>query len=373
MTVHFVTATLGGGKSLICANRAREYLNSGRPVATNMDLYFDKYPDSYTTDKPYCIRLPDHPTSQNIKDLGFANETPDESKNGLLLLDEVGTWFNSHGWNHPDRKEFVDVLLHIRKLGWDCLFMVQDFEMVDKQARNSIGEFVVYCKRMDRLNIPFLSFITKLLTDKAFPMPRVHIGRVMYGQGSSAIRADTWIYRGTELFDFYNTKQIFDPNYEHGSYCYLKPSNYHYDKETILRAKKDYSRRSLKRLWHLRPPVLFFFILGLIAAFMFQALFFGVEKATAEEGGIDIPIQSDTAPSEPQNAETPAKVITSDIRLKGVFTVGSRTEYFFYLDGDRYEPAQDGFAYIPHTDCGAILIKDDFKQTVTCTYDEDFN
>lgn len=259
MSVWFVTGVLGGGKTLVSVSRAIPYLEKGRPVATNLDLFFDRFPENYTTSKPYCLRLPDHPSSNDLKALGYGNTSANEEKNGLLIFDECGTWFNSHGWNAPDRKEFIDVLIHIRKYGWDVMFLVQDFEMVDKQCRQAICEYLVTCRRTDKINIPVVSALTKALTGQPFPLPRMHIGTVMYGRTQKAIKADVWRYRGTELFDFYNTKQVFESNYPHGTYCYLKPSNFHYDKSTRAIAKADYRRRSFRRLWHIRPPVLFFF------------------------------------------------------------------------------------------------------------------
>lgn len=356
-SIHFVTGKLGEGKTLVAVSRALPYLNSGRIVATNLDLFFDKYPESYTTSKPYCIRLPDQPTSQDLKDLGFANTTKNVDRNGLLIFDECGTWFNSHGWKDSGRKEFVDVLIHIRKLGWDCIFIVQNFEMIDKQARNAICQYLVTCTRLDRLNVPILSFIVKTLTGKNLPLPRVHIGKVQYGHEARSPRADSWIYRGTELYDFYDTNQIFSPEYSSGSYCYLKPSNFHYDKETKLKAKKDYSLRSIQRLWHLRPPVLFFFILGMLTVFMFGLLKSAFSSATSD---------SDVVTEIVQISSEEGTHDVSHIKLRGVFSFGREYKYYFELNGQSYDPSEDGFAYLPFGKCGATLVKDDFKKSIVC-------
>lgn len=364
MTVHFVTGVLGGGKTLIAVSRALEYMRRGRPVATNIDLFFDKFPDNYTSDKPNCIRIPDHPTSQDLRDLGYGNTGYDEENNGLLVFDECGTWFNSHGWNDPDRKEFTDVLIHIRKLGWDVIFLVQDFEMVDKQCRNAIGEFVVHCRRTDKINIPILSFLTVAMTGKPFPLPRMHIGTVMYGKGANRIKSETWRYRGTDLFDFYDTKQIFSPSYDHGNYCYLKPSNFHYDKVTKQRAKKDYQRRSIKRIWHIRPPVLFFFVLGFFASILFTGLFSIFGAITEEEVILD-DVSSD------ESVLSVDDVLVDSIRLSGVFRQGNFVRYFFLKDDRRYDPAEAGFAYLPKGDCGATLVKDDYRKNIYCTRSDD--
>lgn len=44
------------------------------------------------------IRLPDKPSLNDLLAIGVGNTSYDESRNGLLVLDECGTWFNSRSW-----------------------------------------------------------------------------------------------------------------------------------------------------------------------------------------------------------------------------------------------------------------------------------
>src|SRR5665647_359571 len=81
----------------------------------------------------------------------------------------------------------------------------------------------VVCKRLDRLKIPVIGNIGRLLTFGLWSgkLPRVHIAAVNYGAGIEAVHADTWVFRGNELFGIYDTKQRFNRDYAVGPYSYI--------------------------------------------------------------------------------------------------------------------------------------------------------
>ncbi|WP_369596491.1 zonular occludens toxin domain-containing protein, partial [Salmonella enterica] len=141
----------------------------------------------------------------------------------LLVLDECGTWFNSRSWGDKDRQPVIDWFLHARKLGWDIIFLIQDVSIMDKQARLALAEHVVYCRRSDKLNIPFIGSIMNLLSGTRFSLPKIHFGIVKYGDNVNSITVDKWIYTGKSLYSAYNTKQAFTDNYPHGAYSYIPP------------------------------------------------------------------------------------------------------------------------------------------------------
>ena len=87
MAVYFVTGKLGAGKSLMAVARIKDYLERGRTVATNLDLYLEHL-ISKKSKTCTVLRLPDQPSVEDFELMGIANDTPDESKNGLLVLDE---------------------------------------------------------------------------------------------------------------------------------------------------------------------------------------------------------------------------------------------------------------------------------------------
>lgn len=250
MPTWFVTGKLGAGKSLAAVGRIRDYINKGLPVATNLDLYLHNL---IGKNPRQCrvYRLPDKPTVDDMWAIGSGNPTYDESKNGLIVLDECGTWFNSRNWQDKSRQPFLDWLLHARKLGWDIIFLVQDISLVDKQAKMSICEHVVYCRRMDRLKYPLIDSVLGLFKTE-LPKAKIHIGIVKYGTTPTSLTVDRWVYMGKDLYQGYDTKQIFRDSYDSGLYSYLPPWYTHgryqvkKDWRYFMRITKIYFRRFSK-------------------------------------------------------------------------------------------------------------------------------
>ena len=207
MAVYFVTGKLGCGKTLCTVGKIRDYLEQGRRVATNLDIYLDAMtkPDSRLS----ITRVPDKPRVDDLQAIGLGCSESDESKYGLLVLDELGTWFNSRNWRDKDRGDVIDWFRHARKLHWDIFLIVQDLESLDGQLVNALCEHLVVCKRTDRLTLPFIGPIFKSLGLQAV-FPKIHVAKVYYGQNESAMAVDRWWYRGKDLYPAYNTDQIFD-------------------------------------------------------------------------------------------------------------------------------------------------------------------
>lgn len=225
MPVYIVTGKLGGGKTLAMVGRMREYIQSGRPVATNVDLILDRL--CKRPPKSSVVRLPDQPTSADLLALGSVHDSGDESRNGALVLDECGTWLNSRQWQHKDRDAMVQWFLHTRKLGWDVYLVVQSLSMLDKQVRESLGEYVVTCRRLDRMRVPIFGLVGELLTLGWWNgrMPRVHLASVSYGVGQGAVFAEAWTYLGRDLYGAFRTTQVLmgapGEQVGHGAHCLL--------------------------------------------------------------------------------------------------------------------------------------------------------
>jgi len=211
MAVYFVTGKLGGGKSLAAVGRIRDYLRQGRRVATNLDLYLEHLCKAKS--KETVMRVPDKPRLEDFQLMGTGDGKPlddyDESRFGLLVLDELGSWMNSRTWNDKSRLAVLDWFLHARKYHWDVMLIVQDISIIDAQLRESLCEHLVICRRVDRLALPYVGSLFKLLTGKKMPLPRVHVASVFYGQSASAMRVDRWWYRGSDLYAGYRTGQVF--------------------------------------------------------------------------------------------------------------------------------------------------------------------
>jgi hypothetical protein len=248
MAVYFITGKLGSGKTLVSVGKIRDALQEGRKVATNLELRL-QFLVGPQAKKCVVYRLPDKPVATDMFALGSGNDTYDEEKNGLIVLDECGTWFNARDWQDRSRKALIDWLLHARKLGWDILFIIQDVSMIDKQARKSICEHVVYCRRLDRLSIPILDTVAKLVRKKGIPKPKLHLAIVKYGDLPNSLTVDKWLYRGTDLYRAYDTKQAFIEDYPHTLFQVLPPYFSHgrysvpMNMRNIMRLTKIYLRR----------------------------------------------------------------------------------------------------------------------------------
>jgi hypothetical protein len=266
MPVYIVTGKLGSGKTLASVGKIRDYLLEGRKVATNLDLNLDKLVGNYKKNT-VVYRVPDRPSSNDLQNigLGYDGKFIGEHKNGALVLDECGTWFNARGWNDSGRQELLNWVIHARKMRWDVFFIVQDLTVLDKQARVMFAEHVVYCRRSDRFNIPFVSFFLKLFTDKPIPFPKVHIGFVRYGDTANSHVVDKWVFRGTALYAAYDTSQIFTEK-SNELYSYLPP---YYTTGRYTSLKEDFKNA----LRNYKTTGIHFFLLGaLISAFGVNAL-----------------------------------------------------------------------------------------------------
>lgn len=205
MAVYFVTGKLGSGKSLVAVGKIRDYMIAGRRVATNLDIFTDAI---FTNNKSTLTRLPDKPRAEDLHALGkgYENEAGkrgvDESRYGLIVLDECGTWLNSREWNDKGRRALIDWFLHARKHRWDVIFLIQDIESCDGQILRSLCEHLVICRRMDRYRL----FKLKL--------PKFHVATVYYGRADRGNFVERWVYKGGDLYDFYDTEQAFDDGHE---------------------------------------------------------------------------------------------------------------------------------------------------------------
>lgn len=284
MAVYFVTGNLGGGKSLMAVHRIKEYLTKGNKVATNLDIQLHHMFKRENKDVT-LYRLPDKPTLVDFEVIGNGNTSYDESKNGLIVLDECGTWFNSRSWADKERQKIINWFLHARKFGWDIIFIVQNISIVDKQARLALGEHVVYCRRTDRMNIPILGSICKIFWGEKLPLPRVHIGVVKYGLLPTSLTVDTWVNAGSSLFLAYDTKQIFSGSYENGVYSVLSPWLTH-GRYAVQRTWNFYMR--LTKIYAKKYSRFFVFSVGV-------ALTFLLTEALAYKNNPSVEVKTDSA------------------------------------------------------------------------------
>lgn len=201
MMITAITGKVGAGKSLLMAIRIHEYLRRGRRVVANFE--YDDAPVQPLLKKLLGRPVPKievcnyRPSVEEIIALGRGGKNEHEA--GLLVLDETGGLFNAREWQNKDRSQFIDWLLHTRKLGWDVDLGVQNIGLLDKQIRVAVVESLITCKRMDRLRVPLLGI----------KLPRMHMAVERYGCEINAPIAARTYYRGNRFFPCYDTQAIF--------------------------------------------------------------------------------------------------------------------------------------------------------------------
>ena len=237
MADYLIQGKKGSGKSLVVVSRIRDALREGRPVATNLDLNLDKLIGA-GLQNVRVYRVPDRPTRADLDAIGIGNPDPAaEHKNGLLVLDEIGVWLNARTWGDKERAAVLDYFAHSRKLGWDTYFLCQGKNQIDKQLRESLCEYLVTCRRMDRLKVPVLGI----------KLPKVHVAFVKYGLDQHDPIAERWIYRGQDLYAAYNTRQVFKEQGD-GLHCVLSPAQLgRKPQKSLLQEIRDAVRADLER------------------------------------------------------------------------------------------------------------------------------
>jgi hypothetical protein len=244
MPNYSVEGKLGTGKGLFCVWMAKEAALDGRRIAGNMDIYPEKLTPGKVT---RYTRLPDKPTAADFEALGHGNPENryDESRNGVLLLDELGTWLNARAFQDKSRAPVIDWMIHARKHGWDMFLQVQNSGMIDKQVREALIEFQCICRRMDKIKIPIIGGLLALIHRRLSYLPRWHrvIARMAVDGVGQSIVAEKWNFRGRELFEAYDTLQVFRTDYEHGAHSVLPPWDWKPRKGIVQALRETLARR----------------------------------------------------------------------------------------------------------------------------------
>ena len=382
MPVWCVTGKLGAGKTLVAVSRIKKYLQEGRRVATNLDLNLENIGSPFSK-SPVVYRLPDIPTLESFQAIGkgYDGDLQGDHKNGLVVLDECALWLNSRSWNDKARKPLIDYFVHLRKLRWDLIIIIQDESALDSQFRALYAEHTVYCSRSDRFNVPIIGWILNRIGESNLKLPKIHIGTVMYNAGHGQSKVDRWIYRGQDLYTSYDTEQSFNrDNSQQAVYQYLTP--WHIKGRYIDKLKYIKEKLSHTKVAHL-------FFIGLLAggtvanAFTsdgqhperglfvcntdWETLFDGcdltvkdVKQAIQTYRHSKVSNSEDSSPKplvakgdEPKNEEHPLDSITITASVK--YDSG-QYEYHFNKSGEPIDVNSLGYRVYDKTDCSATLV-----------------
>jgi hypothetical protein len=342
----------------------------GRRIATNLDLFVEHLVSPFRRDVS-ITRTSDVPTLEDLDNLGlgYEGEFKGDAHNGLIVFDECAKWLNSRGYRDKGRQALVDWMIHARKKRWDIIFIIQDVNAMDKQFRELFCEHVVYCRRLDRFNVPIIGPAYKAIAGKPLKGPRMHVGIVKYGEKESSPNVESWWYRGTALFDAYDTEQGF--------------------------ASDSFANRSMLTPWHVKgrytnkkrffkdvfvnSSKLPFLIGGIFLGGLFvnavspdpYELSKGVFRCTdsyEELIGCDITpselkrrltltSSSEDAPDAPPAVASEEVDVNPFYISSYVWESNGDYSYFFTLDGEPYYPTTDGWFIEARKACSAIAIK----------------
>lgn len=222
MTTYCVTGRMGTGKTKYALVMIRAALKQGRRIATNIDIDAK----ALGIRKGVIIRVPDKPTVADLEALPHGNpDTYNEDRQGLLVLDELSTWMNARTFNDKSRPAVLSWFVLARKKGWDPVFLCQASMQIDRQLRESLFEVDIRCRRLDKVQIPFISKFGRLLTLGFWSgrLPRMHTANHRLLDGDIPLSSE-W-YRADDVQGAYDTRQVFSDDYPHGTHSVL-PSDY---------------------------------------------------------------------------------------------------------------------------------------------------
>lgn len=207
MADYLITGKKGNGKSIFAVGVIRDALAAGKRVATNLDIRIEKFGNPHS--RKTLIRLPDCPVIDDLESLGRGQDGVVEEENGVIVLDEVSKFLNSRQWGDKARGPVLDWLVHSRKLGWDVYMIAQGQGQLDKQLRESLLEYWVTVRRIDKWPIPIITPLVRTLTGFDVRMPRYHFGTIRHGFDRDALVIERRWYKGKDLWPCYDTQQLF--------------------------------------------------------------------------------------------------------------------------------------------------------------------
>jgi len=353
MDFTFVTGKLRQGKTLASIDRIKKTLQKGNPVATNIDLNL-KMMFGRNARNIYVVRIPDRPSHFDLEVIGRAYKGAyDESRNGLLVLDECGDWFNARNWSDKGRAEVNTWFRHAGKLGWSVDLIVQDIEIVDSQARKALAASIARCKRMDKVAIPFVTTFCKWVFGINVRPNKFHMARV---EDSDGVFQDRWVYKGTHLYATYDTTQIFRDDYPHGSYCMLTPWHI-YGRNSVPMNLRNIMRIT-KIYWKRFSSPLAFVVGSLLSAALTFGSIVGFES------------KPDIKP-EPKPVISNLKDSIAGYFISGYSHYPGKVPVYRVLDSEGLLVDLDalksqGFRFSPYGKCELRVNFGDMNETITC-------
>jgi hypothetical protein len=177
-----VTGQPGSGKSYYAVRKLAEALNSGKPVATNVQLVdgWERKLARTALLRRFIPGAVDR-TAKRFHARTFISADLDElfrvrlegkgEGRGVMVLDEAHNWLNARTWDQDEtgtgltKAEAVQRRLRIirffsqhRKLGWTIYLITQDAQNVDRQVRG-LMEYHCFLRNLKNLKVMGLPLI----------------------------------------------------------------------------------------------------------------------------------------------------------------------------------------------------------------------
>jgi hypothetical protein len=255
MSNYAVWGKLGAGKTKFAAWSILGAIKSGRRAAGNIDFRLERL----SSRRSSYVRLPDKPTAHDLEALGHGNPgSYDEEKNGVLVLDELATWLNARTFADKSRLGVLDWLVHSRKHGWDVYFLMQGPGQIDKQVRESLLEYSVQCRKLDKVRLPFVGWMIQRFGGRGTFPRGTHGATIRLGFDLNAPLVDQLVYKGVELHDLYDTRQVFVHDPEAVTVTQLHPEFFKVPLNTEAGTwwRRQAARAAQRLVGRLAPPAL---------------------------------------------------------------------------------------------------------------------
>lgn len=394
----FIEGRRGSGKSKWAVAKLQLYLQEGRKVATNLDLFLENMiPDNK---KANYIRLPDFPRSVDLNEIGKAYDsldendpdTYDENKNGVVVIDELLTSFNSRNWNDPDRLNVINWIVLSRKKGWDLYFIGQDFGSIDKQIQDTVIEEIISCRSNEKLYPgAFWNFIIKPIYMKF--AGKAHFAFRYDGKTKSKENFNyKEKFKRVDLHSCYKTGQIFKKKvrliHNEGAKkpiefddraIYSVIGKHYFDTEktyplAVYSPVPTIASKLKEKLSSKLNKPLITNLCCVAAALTFAFLYFTKPQTTIENIVKASPIKETPIIEKPDITtldEIKKELSDSDIGLIYISCFQYRTDgEFDYCfnnpDGDIVKPSYIGYKVLSNGECHAKLVRNDVNLDVYC-------
>lgn len=217
-----VHGKLGTGKSKYSVYVIRLALAAGRRAAANFPIDIGKLLPRHH--RIACSQIPARPSLHDLQALGHGNpDSYDEEKNGVLILDELAVWLNSRTFQEKERGELLHWLVHSRKYGWDVYFLCQNPMQIDRQVRESLLEYSVRMKKLDKVRLPFVGYLMQMFGLRGTFPRGTHSAVVRLGFETDSPLVERSIFKGLDLHDAYDTRHVFESDPEAVTVTLLGP------------------------------------------------------------------------------------------------------------------------------------------------------